>query len=176
MRCWGGYLSGARCRLFAYGPANATAIPKSHYLLPHLNPDWFYLSGTGLPRWSWKRPSNGCSSSSSSVVVVKDIFRLKLCSSHSYCTGMSVCLSVCHILVVGCTCTQACVGRARSLACPSWSCPVSATSTTERLRTSASRLTSGFTSTRSAGCVTGGPRARFQIDSLVGWLAGWMID
>ena len=22
---------------------------------PHLNPDWFYLSGTGLPRLSWKR-------------------------------------------------------------------------------------------------------------------------
>jgi len=25
-------------------------IPKPHHLLPHLNPDWFYLSGTGLPR------------------------------------------------------------------------------------------------------------------------------
>jgi len=36
-------------RLFAYGPADATAILKPHYLLPHLNPDWFYLSGTGLP-------------------------------------------------------------------------------------------------------------------------------
>jgi len=24
-------------------------------LLPHLNPDWFYLSGTGLPRLFWKR-------------------------------------------------------------------------------------------------------------------------
>ena len=23
--------------------------------LPRLNPDWFYLSGTGLPRLSWKR-------------------------------------------------------------------------------------------------------------------------
>ena len=32
-----------------------TAIPKRHYLLPHLNPDWFYLSGTGLPILSWKR-------------------------------------------------------------------------------------------------------------------------
>ena len=29
--------------------------PKPHHLLPHLNPDWFYLSGTGLPRLSWKR-------------------------------------------------------------------------------------------------------------------------
>ena len=39
-------------RLFAYGPADATATPKPHHLLPHLNPDWFYLSGTGLPRLS----------------------------------------------------------------------------------------------------------------------------
>ena len=31
-----------------------TAIPEPHHLLPHLNPDWFYLSGTGLPRLSWK--------------------------------------------------------------------------------------------------------------------------
>jgi len=23
--------------------------------LPHLNPDWFYLSITGLPKLSWKR-------------------------------------------------------------------------------------------------------------------------
>ena len=28
MMCWCGYLSGARCRLFAYGPADAIAIPK----------------------------------------------------------------------------------------------------------------------------------------------------
>ena len=55
MRCWCGYLSGARYRLFAYGPADAIAIPKPHSLLPHLNPDWFYFSGTGLPRSSWKR-------------------------------------------------------------------------------------------------------------------------
>ena len=47
LRCCCGYLSGARCRLFAYCPADATAIPKPHHLLPPLNPDWFYLSGTG---------------------------------------------------------------------------------------------------------------------------------
>ena len=29
MRCWCGYLSATRCRLFAYGPADATAILKS---------------------------------------------------------------------------------------------------------------------------------------------------
>ena len=28
MRCWCGYLSGARCRLFAYGPADATTSPN----------------------------------------------------------------------------------------------------------------------------------------------------
>jgi len=32
--------------LFAHGPADATAVPKPHHLLPQLNPDWFYLSGT----------------------------------------------------------------------------------------------------------------------------------
>ena len=31
--------------MFAYGPADATAIPKPRHLLPRLNPDWFYLSG-----------------------------------------------------------------------------------------------------------------------------------
>ena len=57
MRCWCGYLSGLRCKLFAYGPADVTAIPKRRHLLPYLNPDWFYLSGTGtdLPRLSSKR-------------------------------------------------------------------------------------------------------------------------
>jgi len=55
MRCLCGYLSAARCRLFAYGSADATAIPKPHHLLLRLNPDWFYLSGTGLPRLSRKR-------------------------------------------------------------------------------------------------------------------------
>ena len=61
MRCWCGYLSGARCRLFAYGPADATTIPKPHHLLPHLNPDWFYLSDTQVVLEN--RPLNGCSSS-----------------------------------------------------------------------------------------------------------------
>ena len=31
--------------------------PKPNRVLPHLNPDWFYLSGTSLPRLSRKR---GC--------------------------------------------------------------------------------------------------------------------
>jgi len=29
MRCWHGYLSGARCRWFEYGPADATATSSS---------------------------------------------------------------------------------------------------------------------------------------------------
>jgi len=69
MRCWCGYLSGARCRLFAYGPADATAFPKPHHLLRSLNPDWL------LPFWYRltqvvleKRPWNGRSSGSSCVL------------------------------------------------------------------------------------------------------------
>jgi len=42
-------ISAARCRLFACGPADATAIPEPRHLLPDLNLDWFYLSGIGLP-------------------------------------------------------------------------------------------------------------------------------
>jgi len=49
--CWCGCLSGARCRL-AYGPADGTA---THCLLLQENPDWFYLSGTGLPGYSRKK-------------------------------------------------------------------------------------------------------------------------
>ena len=30
-------------------------ILKPHSLLSHLNPDWFYLSGAGVPTLSWKR-------------------------------------------------------------------------------------------------------------------------
>jgi len=54
MRFWCGYLSEAKCRLLAYSPADATAITKPDHLLPDLNPDWFYLSGTGLPRLSYE--------------------------------------------------------------------------------------------------------------------------
>ena len=69
------------------GPTNSTAVShilivlsththmvhlmplllKPHRLLPRprLNPDWFYVPGTGLPRLSWKkRLLNGCSTGS----------------------------------------------------------------------------------------------------------------
>jgi len=57
LRCWRGYLSGARCRL-AYGPADAIA---THCLLLQKNPDWFYLFRYRLTcavpeKW----PLNGC--------------------------------------------------------------------------------------------------------------------
>jgi len=44
------------------GPADATASQNPIIL----NSDWFYLSGTGLPMLSWKRPLNGCSGGGSS--------------------------------------------------------------------------------------------------------------
>jgi len=49
---WRGYLSGARCKRFAYGPADA--ISTSSSLAPVKS--WMvYLSGGGLPRLSWKK-------------------------------------------------------------------------------------------------------------------------
>jgi len=36
-------------------PVSVWRITKPRYLLPHLNPDWFYLYGSGLPRFTWKR-------------------------------------------------------------------------------------------------------------------------
>ena len=41
MMCWCVFLSGAMCRLFAYSPADASAILQPRHLLLHLNPDWF---------------------------------------------------------------------------------------------------------------------------------------
>jgi len=68
VRCWHDYLSGARCKWFAYGPADATATPSS--LVP-VKSRMVYLSGAGLARLSWKkRPLNGCSSSSSNSIEV----------------------------------------------------------------------------------------------------------
>jgi len=66
IRCWCGYLSGARCRLFAYGSADATASQnwsslvsfKSRLVLPF----WYWLTQVVLEN----RQLNGCSSSSSS--------------------------------------------------------------------------------------------------------------
>ena len=62
MGCWCGYLSGASCRLFAYGPADATAVSclfTSRLVLCF----WYRLTQVVLE----KRPLNGCSST---VVIV----------------------------------------------------------------------------------------------------------
>ena len=56
MRCWHGYLSGARCKWFACDPANATATPSSlasSRLVWHL---WCQLTEVVAE----KRPLNGC--------------------------------------------------------------------------------------------------------------------
>jgi len=53
-----GYLSGVRCKWFAYGPADATDTPSS---LAPVKSRMVYLSGTGLSRLSRKkRLLNGC--------------------------------------------------------------------------------------------------------------------
>jgi len=48
----GGHLSGARCNLFAYGPADATATPSS---LAPVKSRMVYLAGASLSRLSWKK-------------------------------------------------------------------------------------------------------------------------
>ena len=52
VRYWHGYLSGARCKWFAYGPADATATPSSHALVKSR---MVHLTGAGSPRLFWKR-------------------------------------------------------------------------------------------------------------------------
>ena len=42
---------------------------KTPNILPHLNTDWFYPSGTGLPRFSSKR---GCKIGACIVVVIQE--------------------------------------------------------------------------------------------------------
>ena len=65
VRYWHGYLCGARCKWFAYGPADATATPSS---LAPLKSRMVHISGAGLPRLSWKK---GHKTSVAVVVVVK---------------------------------------------------------------------------------------------------------
>ena len=109
MSCWCGYLSGAMCRLFACGPADATAVPKPHILLPRLNPDWFYLSDTGLPGLSWKR-GHGCS-----VVVRVELQRTPCSLPHCCCTLQH--FSVMLELSVGKTKVRRVVGVTEYICC-----------------------------------------------------------
>jgi len=66
-----GYLSGARCKCFAYGPADATATPSS---FASIKSRIVYLSGAGLPRLSWKKDRK---MDVVLVVVVKTRFKLE---------------------------------------------------------------------------------------------------
>jgi len=52
LRYWHGYLSGVRCKLFAYGPADATTAPIISCSGKIQNG---YLSGAGLPRLRRKK-------------------------------------------------------------------------------------------------------------------------
>jgi len=64
MGCLCGYLSGARCRLFACGPADATAIPKPHHLFDYKSrlvlPQSFQVFENG---WIWKLRTAAAASS-----------------------------------------------------------------------------------------------------------------
>ena len=78
MGCWCGYLSAARCRLFAYGPADALhpknpsplASFKSRLILPF----WYWLIRAVLE----KRPLNG-----RSVVIIYVYLRICNAILHS---------------------------------------------------------------------------------------------
>jgi len=51
VRYWCGYLSGARCKWFAYGPADATVTSSLVAVKSRL----VHLFGAGLSRLSWKK-------------------------------------------------------------------------------------------------------------------------
>ena len=55
--------------------------PKTPSSLASLNPDWFYVSGTSLPRLSWKRVWWACLSVSLCVC-------LSTCISHNYMSNL----------------------------------------------------------------------------------------
>ena len=62
MRCWCGYLPGARCILFACGPADATVSSLASFKSRLVIPFWYRITRVVLE----KRSLNGCSCSSSS--------------------------------------------------------------------------------------------------------------
>ena len=69
IRCWYGYLSGVRCRLFAYGSADATESPNpiifASFISRLVLPFWYRLTHVVLA----KRPLNRCRSSSIYVAM-----------------------------------------------------------------------------------------------------------
>ena len=62
MRCWCSYLSAEMCRLFAYGPADATASQTPSYLALFKSrlvlPFWYWLTQVGLGK-PWRGRETG---------------------------------------------------------------------------------------------------------------------
>jgi len=83
VRYWRGYLSGARCKWLVYGPADATATPSS---LAPVKSRMVYLSDSGSHRLCWKRPLNGCSSTS--TVVCRSVSQ-SVCHNSEPCKNCS---------------------------------------------------------------------------------------
>jgi len=86
------------CKKFECWPGGVVICLKwcAHYLhmvqlMPlsphhHWNPDWFYLSGTGWPSLSWKRPLDKCLCARSCFVKLKwKMANLFLSLFHSVC-------------------------------------------------------------------------------------------
>jgi len=84
MRCWCGYLSGTKCKLFASGPADATAsqnLTVSYLIGIQTGFTFLVLAYPGCPG---KRLLNRCSSSSynSNNIIANVLYILiyRLCS------------------------------------------------------------------------------------------------
>jgi len=82
MRCWRGYLSEARCKWSAYGPADATATPsslaslKSRMVLPF----WCQLTQVVLKM----RLLNGCLSVFTSFIIIcRQLFFYIICEKNT---------------------------------------------------------------------------------------------
>jgi len=100
--------------LFVYGPADATAIPKPHHLLPHLNPDWFYLSCTSFAFSSltlfvgWLEGHLACKKLSGGVLAwLSDWSELQTCIWPSGCHCHS--LSLASVKQIGFYRTMLCI-------------------------------------------------------------------
>jgi len=75
MRCWCGYLSGASCKLSAYGPADATATPSSLASLKSrmVQPFWWWLTKVVLENRLLNRSSSSSHSSSTGWLIFPTI-------------------------------------------------------------------------------------------------------
>ena len=83
MRCWSGYLSEVRWRLFAYGHADATAISTPSFLAS-------FISRLVLPFLYWltevfleKRPLNRCSNRLDLIIISMKCHYRSLVRSHT---------------------------------------------------------------------------------------------